>query len=83
MSLLVWGAIEKKKFTKNQYLEDSKLFYSVFDLIDWYTSPILQFYKGGISLKEINSIGYADAIKILDFYLDTMDFRVTQNKTNV
>jgi len=59
------------------------LFYSVFDLIEYYTASILQFYKGGISLKELNTISYTDAIKILDFYIETMDFKITQNKTNV
>jgi len=43
----------------------------------------LQFYKGGISLKDLNSIGYGDAIKILDFYIDTLDLNLTQNSNNV
>ena len=64
-------------------MQDSKLFYSIFDLLDWYTPAILQFYKGGITLKELNTLGYTDAVKILDFYIETMDFKITQNKANV
>jgi len=69
--------------TQNQFLQDNKFFYSIFDLIDWHTPAILQFYKGGISLKELNTLGYTDTIKILDFYIETMDFKITQNKANV
>jgi len=43
----------------------------------------LQFYKGGITLKELNTISYTDAIKILDFYIGMMDFKIMQNKKNV
>ena len=75
--------MKKKKLTANQFLEDSKLFYSIFDLLNWYAPAILQFYNGGISLKELNTLGYTDAIKILDFYIETMDFKITQNKANV
>lgn len=64
-------------------MEESIFFYSVFELIDWCTSSILQFYKGGISLKELNSIGCLDAIKIVDFYINTMDDIIIQNAKNV
>jgi hypothetical protein len=57
--------IKGKKFTQNQFLKDSKLMYSVFELINDFLPAILQFYKGGISLKDISAIGYTDAIKIL------------------
>jgi len=56
---------------------------SIFNFIEYFTPEILQFYKGSISLAELNNINYTDAIKVLDFYLNTIEYRITESKKNV
>jgi hypothetical protein len=56
---------------------------SIFNFIEYFTPELLEFYKGGVSLDKLNNINYTDAIKVLDFYLDTMHIKITIKKNNV
>jgi hypothetical protein len=56
---------------------------SIFNFIEYFTPEILQFYNGSISLAELSNINYTDAVKVLDFYLNTIEYRITESKKNV